>query len=43
MLEKDKIKSNFYFPTSLFVSKGFMKAFKVFTKPFEAPQRSVKI
>ena len=25
------------------VSKGFMKAFKAFIKPFEAPQRSVKI
>ena len=24
-------------------SKGFMKALKVFIKPFEAPQRSVKI
>ena len=24
-------------------SKGFMKAFKAFIKPFEAPQRSVKI
>ena len=24
-------------------SKGFMKAFKVFMKPFETPQRSVKI
>ena len=23
-------------------SKGFMKAFKAFIKPFEAPQRSVK-
>ena len=25
------------------VSKGFMKAFKTFLKPFEAPQRSAKI
>ena len=25
------------------VSKGFMKAVKAFIKPFEAPQRSVKI
>ena len=24
-------------------SKGFMKAFKPFIKPFEVPQRSVKI
>ena len=25
------------------VSKGFMKAFKTFIKPLEAPQREVKI
>ena len=25
------------------VSKGFMKALRAFLKPFEAPQRSVKI
>ena len=25
------------------VLKGFMRAFRVFIKPFEAPQRSVKI
>ena len=25
------------------ISKGFIKAFKVFIKPFETPQRSVKI
>ena len=24
-------------------SKGFMKAFKAFIKPFETPQRNVKI
>ena len=24
-------------------SKGFMKAFKAFIKPFETPQKSVKI
>ena len=24
------------------VSKGFMKAFKAFIKPFEAPQKSMK-
>ena len=38
-----KIKLNFYFHTSLWWSKGFMKAFKAFIKPFDAPQRSVKI
>ena len=40
---KTKIYLNFYFHTSLWRLKGFMKAFKVFIKPFEAPQRSVKI
>ena len=25
------------------VSKGFMRAFKAFIKPFEAPQKSVKM
>ena len=35
-----KIKLNLYFHTSLWCSKGFMKAF---IKTFEAPQRSVKI
>ena len=37
---KIKINSNFYFHHS---SKGFMKALKAFIKPFETPQRSVKI
>ena len=37
---KIKIDLNFYFHTA---SKGFMKAFKAFIKPFEAPQRSAKI
>ena len=43
--QREKIKLNFYFHTSLLcsASKGFMKAFKVFIKPFEAPQRSVEI
>ena len=46
MLEKDFR----YFISLIFISKllcgaskGFMKAFKAFIKPFEAPQRSVKI
>ena len=38
-----KIKLNFYFHTSLWCLKGFMKALKAFIKPFEAPQRSMKI
>ena len=35
-----KIELNFYFHTSLLCLK---RAFKAFIKPFEAPQRSVKI
>ena len=38
-----KIKLNFYFTLLCGASKGFMKALKTFIKPFEAPQRSVKI
>ena len=38
---KEKIKLKFYFHTSFWSSKGFMKALKTFIKPFEAPQRSV--
>ena len=34
---------DFYFHTSLWGLKGFMKALKVFIKPFGAPQRSVRI
>ena len=42
---REKIKLNFYFYTSLgwLKRKGFMKDLKAFMKPFEAPQRSVKI
>ena len=40
---KRKKKLNFYFTLLYGASKGFMKALKVFIKPFEAPQRSVKI
>ena len=39
----EKIKLNFYFLTSLWCLKGFIKALKAFIKPFEGPQRSVKI
>ena len=38
-----KIKVKFYFFLLFSYSKGFMKAFKAFIKPFEAPQRSMKI
>ena len=38
-----KIKLNFILTLLCGSSKGFMKAFKAFLKPFEAPQRSVKI
>ena len=38
-----KINLNSYFHTSLCYLKRFMKAFKAFLKPFEEPQRSVKI
>ena len=38
--QREKIKLNFYFHTSFHI---FTQAFKVFIKPFEAPQRSVEI
>ena len=41
---KIKINLNFVFTPLLWgPSKGFMKAFKAIIKPFEAPQRSVKM
>ena len=40
---KEKINLNFYFQTSCGASKGFYEGLKVFIKPFEVPQRSVKI
>ena len=38
-------KLTYFFISTLLcgASKGFMKAFKAFIKPFEAPQRSVEI
>ena len=33
----------FIFPLFFGALKGFMKTFKAFIEPFEAPQRSVKI
>ena len=38
-----KIKLNFYFHNSLWCLKRFYQGLKVFIKPFEGPQRSVKI
>ena len=40
---KIKIKLNFIFTILCGASKSFMKVFKAFIKPFEVPQRSVKI
>ena len=36
-------KNNQYFALLRGASKGFMKALKAFIKPFEVPQRSVKV
>ena len=41
--EEKKLRSIFIFILLCGASKGFMKALKAFIKPFEAPQRSVKI
>ena len=38
-----KIELKFYFHTSLWCLKRFYEGLKAFIKPFEAPQRSVKI
>ena len=40
---KMKITQIFIFTRLCGASEGFMKAIKAFIKPFEAPQRSVKI
>ena len=40
---RKKIKLNFYFHFSLWCLKKFYEGLKAFLKPFEAPQRSVKI
>ena len=40
---REKISEIFIFTLLCGASKGFMKAFKAYIKPFEAPQRSVKI
>ena len=41
--EEKKLSWIFIFTLLCGASKGFLKAFKAFKKPFEAPQRSVKI
>ena len=41
--EEKKLTSIFIFTLLCGGSKGFMKAFKAFIKPFEASQRTVKI
>ena len=38
-----KLSQIFIFTLLCGASKGFMKAFKAFIKPFDTPQRSVKI
>ena len=40
---REKLSSIFIFTLLCGAAKGFMKAMKAFTKPFEAPKRSVKI
>ena len=40
---REKNNLDFYFQTFYGASKGFMKTLKAFTKPFETPQRRVKI
>ena len=41
--KEKKLTSIFIFTLLCGASKGFMKALKAFIKPFEVPQRSVKI
>ena len=41
--KEKKLTQIFIFTLLCGASKGFMKAFKAFIKPFEAPQRSVKM
>ena len=41
--KEKKINLSFYFHTSLWCLCGFMKVLNAFMRPFEAPQRSVKI
>ena len=39
----EKINWNFYFRTSLWCLKRFYQTWKAFIKPFEAPQRSLRV
>ena len=41
--KEKKLSQIFIFTLLCDTSKGFMKALKTFIKPFEAPQRSVKV
>ena len=41
--QREKNNLNFYFHSFLWCLKRFLKVFKAFIKPFEAPQISVKI
>ena len=40
---KIKINLNFYFTLLYGASKGFIKAFKAISKPFEIPQKGVEL
>ena len=40
--KREKLSESFIFTLLCGASKGFMKALKAFTRPFKAPQRSVK-
>ena len=40
---REKTNLNFIFTFLCGATKDFMKAFKGFVKPFEAPQRSMKV
>ena len=42
-IRREKINLNFYFHTSLLCLKRFYEGLKAFIKPFEAPQKCVKI
>ena len=41
--QREKLTESFIFTLRCVASKGFMKALKAFTRPFETPQRSVKV
>ena len=41
--QREKIKLNFFYTLLCGASKGFTRALKAIIKPFEAPQRNVKM